>query len=263
MLPFYERVSVSCAMWYCSTIVWGKKRRMPLSNFFYSCVKKALECWLAKQRKLSALYKKSTGAHCITDIAPVFSIPSHWGNRPYICRDEFQYTPPPLLTMICTGGWRGEIVNSVESTSRCTACIYIQPLARHPSLTCTSRDPSTFFETFPPPSPRRGAEQQIFQVFLNSFSSSPTLGKMSSKTCHPNVRFNFLAAFTVKADTIWNVKRRSVYAGRTTSILFEYYSEMELLVCDQRSFEFLFTAARTCYCTEQKIFTRPDDCATL
>jgi hypothetical protein len=24
-----------------------------------------------------------------------------------------------------------------------------------------------------------------------------------------------------------------------------------------------FTAARTCYCSQQKIFTRPDDCATL
>jgi hypothetical protein len=31
---------------------------------------------------------------------------------------------------------------------------------------------------------------------------------------------------------------------------------------DQRSLS-LFTAARTCYCSDQKIFTRPDDCAAL
>jgi len=124
--------------------------------FFYLYMWNAFRFLVGKKGKLFVLNNKGREGHCMPGNAPVFSIPSHRGNRPYTCRDEFQYNPPPhprppFLTLDMYGWLRGETVNSVESTSRCTAGIQIQPLARHPSLTCRSRDPSTFFVTSPHP----------------------------------------------------------------------------------------------------------------
>ena len=83
------------------------------SVFFYLYLWNAFGCLLGKKGKLFILYNKGREGHCMTGNAPVFSIPSHRGNRPYTCRDEFQYNPPPppFLTHDMYGwleGWNSE-----------------------------------------------------------------------------------------------------------------------------------------------------------